>query len=365
MTIDSGGGGGTEPLMRFVTYSHQADSIPALTAGVDYRLTYTSGTGVITVDLLDPGLRKMEAAITRDPSAYLRMDYDTTVEAEGNHGNQAVLYPGLGAIRDENGISDTTSTKWGSLSVSLFDEDDMGTPIPGATFELYLTAQDAMNRQNRVVIDGRDRWTTDDNGRLTITGLRFSEFVNGVDRDPTDPLFRNYWVVPVSIPRGWDWVEGQPLGGSVNADVHDAGQTYVVARQEEEPGADDDPRRPGWILGWILDLWDFGSSVSADGNVSGVPVTPEDPAQPGDGDLRSGDKDDPQDPTDLPTDGDGAETSSGGPAEGITRLIPGRENLASTGAQVIGLVMVGSVLVVAGALLLLGRRHRKEEQNQS
>lgn len=67
----------------------------------------------------------------------------------------------------------------------------------------------------------------------------------------------------------------------------------------------------------------------------------------------------------VATGGSGAETSSGGPAEGIARLIPGRENLASTGAQVIGLVMAGSVLVVAGALLLLGRRRRKEEQKES
>ena len=39
-----------------------------------------------------------------------------------------------------------------------------------------------------------------------IDSLRFSGFVNGLDRDSSDPLFRRYYVVPVAFPSGWTGV---------------------------------------------------------------------------------------------------------------------------------------------------------------
>ncbi|MFT4285882.1 MAG: hypothetical protein QM598_13710, partial [Protaetiibacter sp.] len=36
-----------------------------------------------------------------------------------------------------------------------------------------------------------------------ISGLRFSDFVNGLQRDPTDPLYRNYYVRLTELPDGY------------------------------------------------------------------------------------------------------------------------------------------------------------------
>lgn len=317
VTIESDGGG-------------QAVDSSELLVGIDYRITYSATTRTLQVLFLEPGLRKLEQTSVNFPGARVRIDYDTTVQGEGALSNEVVLYPSQGALDTGIGVRDSAITKWGPLSVTVMQRDDPSRPVAGAIVELYATPQDAFARRNPVTINGVSQWATDDQGRLVINGLRFSEFVNGLDRETSDPLFRDYWVVPVGLPDGWSWVDQQPLSGTVNSDIEY--QTLVYLAEQKTAGSDPEgPGRNGLILGWIPIPWildwfggsnDGGSNNTTDPGVSAAVVPGEQPNTP---------------------------------PEASTM----RETLASTGAQVIGLVIFGLVLMIAGAFLV--RRRRTEE----
>lgn len=343
VTIEAGGEVQAQAQMRFVSFVRQVADTPSLMANVDYRTSYSATTRTLQVLFLEPGLRKLEQAIAGSPGARVRIEYDTTVRGEGALLNEAVLYPSRYDLDTGTGIRDGAVTKWGSLLVTVMQNDDPSRPVAGAIFELYATPQDAFARRNPITINGVSRWGTDDQGRLLINGLRFSEFVNGLDRETSDPLFRDYWVVPVSLPDGWSWVDQQPLSGTVNSDLEYQTLVYLA---EQEPGGSD-PKRAGVILGWISGLltfdWFGGSSGSSSGGSS--PTTPD--GQPGaQSEVRSEGQPGVQSGTQP---GTAPDTSAG------------RDDLASTGAQVIGFVIFGLVLIIAGTFLVLDRRRRNEE----
>lgn len=345
LSLTGGPGGET----RNVTVTLDAGGVQSQTGntfqlreGIDYRLNYSGATRTLEVLFLEPGLRKLEQAVAATPGVQVLVDYATTVRGEGLLMNEAVLYPSQSAIDDRAGVRDGAVTKWGPLSVAVMQRDDPSRPVAGAIFELYATPQDAFARRNPVTINGVSRWATDDQGRLVINGLRFSEFVNGLDRETSDPLFRDYWVVPVSLPDGWSWVDQQPLGGTVNSELEYQTLVYLAEQKPDDPDTEE-PGRTGLVFGWIPIPWIFdwfgGSSDGSSGSSIGVssPMTPGE--QPGN---------QPETPAGIQPD---ASTD--------------RSGLASTGAQVIGLVMFGLVLMIAGAFLVLGRKRRNEEMVES
>lgn len=129
----------------------------------------------------------------------------------------------------------------------------------------------------------------------------------------------------------------------MNSDLEYQTLVYLA---EQEPGGSD-PKRAGVILGWISGLltfdWFGGSSGSSSGGSS--PTTPD--GQPGaQSEVRSEGQPGVQSGTQP---GTAPDTSAG------------RDDLASTGAQVIGFVIFGLVLIIAGTFLVLDRRRRNEE----
>lgn len=139
--------------------------------------------------------------------------------------------------------------------------------------------------------------------------------------------------MPINTPGGWSWVEGAPQGGAVYSDVDYQTLTYVVERTSGNtgPGGEDTPTRSGLIFGWIPIFWDFGSSSGS--SLEDFP----------------GETGSVEEPT----------VSNAGPQEGTSIL--GRDGLASTGAQVTGLILFAIALIGAGLFLVLGKRCRKED----
>lgn len=347
VTIEAGGEVRAQAQMRFASFVRQVADTPSLTVNVDYRTSYSDTTRTLQVLFLEPGLRKLEQAIAHSPGARVRIDYDTRVWGEGALLNEAVLYPSKYALDTGTGVRDGAITKWGPLSVTVMQSDDPSRPVAGAVFEVYATPQDAFARRNPVTINGVSRWATDDQGRLIINGLRFSEFVNGLDRETSDPLFRDYWVVPVSLPDGWSWVDQQPLSGIVNSELEYQTLVYLAEQKPDDPDTGE-PGRTGLVFGWIPIPWIFDwFGGSSDGSSSGgsAPMTPG--GQPA------------EQPAGQPGTAPGSQPGEQPGAQPEASTDPG--GLASTGAQVLGLVMFGMVLMVAGAFLVLGRKRRNEE----
>ncbi|MCD7101114.1 LPXTG cell wall anchor domain-containing protein [Pseudoclavibacter sp. 13-3] len=111
---------------------------------------------------------------------------------------------------------------------------------PGAKVKVFLSADDAANDRNAIVVDGSDEWATDDQGQVTIDGLRLSNFVNGLDRDTSDPLYRSFFVKPTFYPAGWmgDWAVRQTAVTSVD---DPAVVTFEVWRDDSNGGGETPP----------------------------------------------------------------------------------------------------------------------------
>ena len=229
-----------------VRVSLTCDGCPELVEGVDFTIGYDETAQIITVDFLEPGLAKLEEAIAGDPTAQVRIDYDTIVHAEGIHVNEAILYPSAAAIEAGRGVDDTATTKWGPLSVIVHEHGNPDNLIPGARFKLFLTEEDALAGRNPIIVDGVGEWTTDEQGRLIINGLRFSGFVNDLERDTGDPLYRYFWAAPTFVPEGWTWHRDQPLRGSVNSEIEYQTLIFEVVKFDE---AGDLPRTGAQLAG--------------------------------------------------------------------------------------------------------------------
>lgn len=283
-----------------VEVSLTVDSGPELIADIDYTVTYSSDEHTITVDFLAPGRVKLQDAIAQDPHVQVQIDYDTTVLAEGEHTNEAILYPSQEAIEQQHGIEDTAVTKWGPISVLVHEIDEPTNQIAGAKFQLYLSPEDAAAQRNPVTVDGVDEWETDAQGRLVVNGLRFSGFINGLERETSDPLYRYYWFVPIHLPDGWEWVDATPQPGVVNSTVEYQTLNFLVQRSDVPVVTD--------------------------------PGSPSSPSQEFAGEEPTGEE--------------------------------GTGDLSATGAQIVGVLVLAAVLVIGGLALVLRRRRDATERNK-
>lgn len=202
LTLDAGG-------IR-VTLDCGTAPVPAcatLVAGVDYVLTVDpAGTG-FDVDITASGRAALAAAVQAHPDASVVVDFPTAVTADGAYVNTATLAATRATIDGDPGapaaVADTAETRWGPLAILVREAGHPENLIPGARFKLYPTPEDAAAGTNPIVVDGVGEWVSDQHGRVDISGLRFSDFVNGLQRDPTDPLYRQYHVALTGIPDGY------------------------------------------------------------------------------------------------------------------------------------------------------------------
>ncbi|MFP7366136.1 SpaH/EbpB family LPXTG-anchored major pilin [Corynebacterium callunae] len=303
-----------------------------LVRGQDYLINYDSNSRTITVDFLEPGLKKLEAAVAADPTVEVQIDYGTKVRAEGILTNTAILYPSEESISQGVGVSSEAETRWGPLAVVVHEQGKPDNTLAGGKFQLFLTPEDAYNKTNPVVVNGISEWTTDENGRYIFKVLRFPGYVNGRDRDSTDPLFHTHWVAPVETPPGWIWVDPGPKEGLVKSDVIYESLEYEVYRVSDQttPGGSNS----WWALillpfAWLPFIHSPDSSYSAN-----TPDTTEV---------------NPREQRAL--------------AQTPTTRTKIEEALASTGAQVTGVLLFGAVFTIAGILLLARRKDNKGEEN--
>ncbi len=206
---------------------------PLLVEGVDYTRALDAATGEYVFEFTRVGRAALIAAATAHPGATVTIDFDTRVLAEGILRNEASLLIG-GSSKP---VSDDATTQWGPLGIDVHEQGKPGNPIAGAYFQLYLTAEDAAARTNPITVDGRNEWVTDASGNIIIHGLRFSNFVNGLDRSRDDPLFRDYFVIMTKIPDGYT---GEKVPIRLNVVSVTVPQIAVVELQRVAGGGGDD-----------------------------------------------------------------------------------------------------------------------------
>ena len=183
----------------------------SLKAVDDYVVTVADngdGTTTVTVNFTEAGLAKLVAA----PQQQVGLTLDTVVLQAGNITNVANFF----SSKTQTDPKPTTevTVKYGSYALIKKSE---GAPegtkpnLAGAEFMVFASQSDAraavkgdkaaLAKALRPAVDaaGYDRttgvWTTNADGRVDITGLRYSGFADGKPVTKDEDGYQEYWLV--------------------------------------------------------------------------------------------------------------------------------------------------------------------------
>lgn len=224
----------TDTLDKKLDYKSVSVTIGATTlvAGTDYTVTATpsatTGRTTVKVELTAAGLVKANAATGQT----IAFDLVTTVKAVGDIANVAEIYNNAADIANKvpsdctpgNPACDNPGTpvpvdpdptpgpeapvsKFGEVTISKVDAANTATVLAGAEFQVYSSEADAKAGTNALSIEGVSSWTSGADGRVTIAGLRYSNWVDGAEITNTAD-WRHYWLVETKAPAGHELLAG-------------------------------------------------------------------------------------------------------------------------------------------------------------
>ena len=216
-----------------------------LTEGTDYvvaDLPAVEGAG-FDVTMTEAGRGKLVAARAADSGARVSVTYRTIVDGPGEHINQAILF-----VDDAAPVKSSIMTKFGAMNVRVYERGNPTQGVAGTKFKIYANAEDAAAGRNWLVIGGRSEWEAGPDGVIYMPCLRFSAFIDGLEREATDPRHREYYVAPSEYPAGWNG-DKTPLKGTVNsadeAEVLDFDAWQGSSSQPTTPHVTATPTQPG------------------------------------------------------------------------------------------------------------------------
>lgn len=181
-----------------------------LVKGTHYEVNVTAagGKSTVTVNFTDTGLAKL----VETPTAPVVMQLQTKIEQAGVIENSARFT--TSESQTTPGEIPGTSMKYGDYAlVKLSEGAPEGTTpsLAGAEFMVFTSEADALAAKAgdqaaleravrpNVTVPGYDpvagTWTTNDAGRVDISGLRYSGFANGESFGPSDSRYVTYWLV--------------------------------------------------------------------------------------------------------------------------------------------------------------------------
>ncbi|WP_281367199.1 SpaH/EbpB family LPXTG-anchored major pilin [Nocardioides kongjuensis] len=199
----------------------------AITQGTDYDVVFDSATNTVTVQFTAAG----RLVLAAHPATQVVVKIDTKVNAVGEIVNTALLYPNAASFNVQPGnpggppVTPPVITKWGSMTVQKVDEN--GAALSGAQFSVYPTEADAKAGTNAITLGGQTVFAVDANGQVTISGLRYSDWANGVAVAPGDAGYQTYWLAEVKAPTGYELL-AQPVEFTITAATTTVGVDMTV-----------------------------------------------------------------------------------------------------------------------------------------
>ncbi|WP_182171439.1 SpaH/EbpB family LPXTG-anchored major pilin [Flaviflexus equikiangi] len=188
----------------------------------------------VQVEFTPAGLAKLGLAGST-AGAQVQVVIGTTVASMGTGvtagiiQNEAILFPNDSTV--EGIPSEIVESKWGDIVIKKVDASD-NTVLEGAVFSVFVSKEDAEAGRNPISVGsgGTNRYTTDENGEVRISGLRYSGFADGKELAEDDPDYRTYWLVEVKSPAGYELL-AEPVPVIVKA----AESRVVVTQIENAP----------------------------------------------------------------------------------------------------------------------------------
>lgn len=167
----------------------------ALVEGTDY--TVTQDGQKVTIDFLDAGLD----TLSRNTDLRVVTKINVTVNEIGDDG--AIVNDATVISNNGSGSGDTTvptnevKTWYGKLQV--VKQDDQGTLLEGAEFQLYRCNGKDDLTGGPITVGGTDTWDTDADGNVLITGLHVTDVENN-----DEMIDKRYCLVETKAPEGYE-----------------------------------------------------------------------------------------------------------------------------------------------------------------
>lgn len=181
-----------------VKYGESADSAQALAAGTDYELVKDGQE--IRVEFTEAGRNKLKSTdlvfttITTKTRGFIQ-----------HVPNDATLITNNGSSdHDTVKTSDKVHTYWGKVTINKTDGNDANKKLQGAEFQLVQCEDDGKGAWKQkegtdpLNVQGQNKWTTNDQGTVTIEGVHVTDFANNQADSET-----NYCLQETKAPEGY------------------------------------------------------------------------------------------------------------------------------------------------------------------
>lgn len=181
-----------------VKYGESADKAQALVAGTDYQLVKDGQE--IKVEFTEAGRDKLKSTDL----------VFTTIKTKTNGfiehvPNDATLITNNGSSEhDTEKKSDKVHTYWGKVTINKTDGNDENKKLQGAEFQLVQCEDDGKGAWKQkegtdpLNVQGKNKWTTNEQGTVTIEGVHVTDFANNQVDSET-----NYCLQETEAPEGY------------------------------------------------------------------------------------------------------------------------------------------------------------------
>lgn len=183
-----------------------------LVEGTEYNITEdavsTPGSSTYQILFTQAGREALAAAVNLDPSAQVSVELDTKVLAAEVIENTASIFPNQNSVTQNDPlVTPAEDVRYGSYNFQKLSSDDAVTDLSGAQFRVYNTLKDAEAGNDNYLepVDGGHTngvWTTGEDGRISISGLRHSGFADGEAFGDGDSRYVTYYLVEVTALKG-------------------------------------------------------------------------------------------------------------------------------------------------------------------
>lgn len=225
-----------DPKLDYVAATVTLADGTTIAEGADFTIVHDAGTNAVALEFTAAG----RAILAANNTTQVVFDIDTTVNAVGEIANQALVYPNAASFDIDPGepggptVTPEVETRWGGLTVEKIGTDS--APLTGAVFQVFTSAADAAAQTNPVTLGGDTEFeVVAADGTLTIEGLRYSDFANGVTVAPGDAGYLQYYLVEVQAPDGYELL-AEPIEFTVTAATSAVGIDLTITNVPHNGG---------------------------------------------------------------------------------------------------------------------------------